>query len=69
VKLYVSSDSSYNTQWLDSTIGFIAHEAASMQPGADAIVDRLSKIKLVQVIRVTLESTTEKIPFLSALTD
>jgi len=68
-KLSVSGDSSYNTQWLDSAIGFIAHEAASMQPGANAIIDRLSEIILIQVIRATLNSATENIPFLSAFTD
>jgi len=68
-KLYVSGDSSYNTQWLDSVIGFIAHEAASMQPGANAIIDRLAEIILIQVIRATLNAATENIPFLSAFTD
>ena len=68
-KLYVSADSTYNTQWLDSAIGYIGYEASSLQSGANAIVDRLSEIILIQVIRATLNSTTEKIPFLSAFTD
>lgn len=68
-KLYVSGDTSYNTQWLDSAIGFIAHEAAKLEPGAHAIIDRLSEIILIQVIRATLAANEEHIPFLSALTD
>lgn len=68
-KLYVSGDSSYNTQWLDSAIGFIAHEATKQEPGAHAIIDRLSEIILIQVIRATLDATKEPIPFLSAFTD
>lgn len=68
-KLHVPGDSSYNTQWLDSAIGFIAHEAAKLEPGAHAIIDRLSEIILIQVIRATLEATNEQIPFLSAFTD
>lgn len=68
-KLYVSGDRSYNTQWLDSAIGFIAHEAAKLEPGAHAIIDRLSEIILIQVIRATLDATDESIPFLSAFTD
>ncbi len=70
--LFVPGDSSYNTQWLDSAIGFIAHEAASDQPGAHAIVDRLSEIILVQVIRATLSAAKEQnttLPFLSAFMD
>lgn len=68
-KLYVSGDASYNTQWLDSAIGFIAHEAAKLEPGANAIVDRLSEIILIQVIRATLASSQEQVPFLSAFSD
>jgi len=68
-KLYVSGDSSYNTKWLDSALGFIAHEAASLKPGAHAIIDRLSEIILIQVIRATLASTEEHIPFLSVFSD
>ena len=67
--LYVAGDVSYNAQWLDSAIGFIAHEAAKMEPGAHAIIDRLSEIILIQVIRATLDATEEKVPFLSAFTD
>lgn len=68
-KLCVSGDQSYNARWLDSAIGFIAHEAANLQPGANAIIDRLSEIIFIQVIRLTLASTKENIPFLSAFTD
>lgn len=68
-KLYVPGDISYNTKWLDSAIGFIAHEAASLNPGAHAIIDRLSEIILIQVIRTTLNTAKENIPFLSAFTD
>ena len=71
-KLLVSGDNSYNTVWLDSAVGFIAHEAASLKPGANAIIDRLSEIILIQVIRATLKSaeqSNQRIPFLSAFTD
>ncbi len=68
-KLHVPGDSSYNTQWLDSAIGFIAHEATKLEPGANAIIDRLSEIILIQVIRATLDASKEQIPFLSAFTD
>lgn len=68
-RLYVSGDSSYNTQWLDSAVGFIGHEAAKLEPGAHAIIDRLSEIILIQVIRATLDAAKKPIPFLSAFTD
>ncbi len=68
-KLHVPGDSSYNTQWLDSAIGFITHEATKLEPGAHAIIDRLSEIILIQVIRATLDATQDSIPFLSAFAD
>ncbi|MBO9491463.1 AraC family transcriptional regulator [Endozoicomonas sp. G2_1] len=68
-RLFVKGDESYNTTWLDSAIGFIAHEAASSKAGANAIIDRLSEIILIQVIRATLAQATEQIPFLSAFHD
>lgn len=68
-KLYVSGDSSYNVHWLDSTVGAIAHEAARLEPGAHAIIDRLSEIILIQVIRVTIDASEKPIPFLSAFAD
>lgn len=67
--LRVTGDQSYNAKWLDSVIGFIAHEATTMEPGANAIIDRLSEIIFIQVIRATLASTQEQIPFLSAFSD
>jgi len=68
-RLHVAGDSSYNTQWLDSATGFIAHEVANSEPGASAIIDRLSEIILIQVIRATLASNDEPIPFLSLFAD
>ena len=68
-KLVVTGDNSYNTTWLDSAIGFIGHEAAKQEPGAQAIIDRLSEIILIQVIRATLDATEEHIPFLSLFAD
>lgn len=68
-KLHVAGDASYNSQWLDSAMGFIAQEAANLEPGAHAIIDRLSEIILIQVIRATLDMSKEPIPFLSLFTD
>ncbi len=50
-------------------MGFIAHEAAKLESGAHAIIDRLSEIILIQVIRATLNNSKKPIPFLSAFAD
>lgn len=67
--LLVKGSESYNSKWLDSALGFIAHEAASEQTGALAIIDRLAEIIFIQVIRAYVESGDSQIPFLAALGD
>ena len=68
-KLVVTGDKSYNALWLDSAIGFIGHEAAKLEPGAHAIIDRLSEIIFIQVVRATLTAAKENLPFLSLFAD
>lgn len=67
--LHVPGNESYNTTWLDSALGFIAQEAATEQPGAFAIVDRLSEIIFIQVIRTYINASKTRIPFIAALRD
>lgn len=67
--LHVPGDENYNTTWLDSALGFIAQEAAEEQPGAFAIIDRLSEIIFIQVMRAYIEASESKIPFIAALRD
>ena len=67
--LRVTGDRHHSAGWLDSVIGFIAREATDMSPGANAIIDRLSEIIFIQVIRATLAASREHIPFLSAFAD
>lgn len=67
--LYVSGGSSHNTQWLESALSFISHEALSNAPGSHAIINRLSEVMLIQVIRATIASSNERLPFLSAFAD
>ena len=67
--MHVPGNESYNTTWLDSAMGFIAHEASSEQPGAYAIIDRLSEIIFIQVIRAYINKSKEHIPFIDALRD
>jgi AraC family transcriptional regulator, activator of mtrCDE len=58
-----------NPTWLDSTLGFIAHEAATEQIGALAMVDRLAEIIFVQVVRAYARASGKHTPFLAALGD
>ncbi len=67
--MHVQGNESYNTTWLDNTLGFIAHEAATEQTGASAIIDRLAEIIFIQVIRAYVNASDPHIPFLAALGD
>lgn len=67
--LHVPGDENYNNTWLDSALGFIAQEAAAEEPGAFAIIDRLSEIIFIQVIRAYIDASEARIPFIAALRD
>lgn len=67
--LHVRGSENFNSKWMDSTLGFIAHEAASEQIGALAIIDRLAEIIFIQVVRAYVSEAGSKEPFLAALGD
>lgn len=67
--LHISGSESYNKSWLDNALGFIAHEAAAEKAGSLAIVNRLSEIIFIQVIRAFADASHTQIPFLAALSD
>jgi len=45
--------------WLQSTLGFIASEAASLKPGGETVITRLADVVVIQAIRSWLETSTE----------
>ena len=67
--LHVPGSESFNKTWLDGALGFIAHEAIAGKEGSLAIINRLSEIIFIQVIRIFAEATQGHIPFLAALSD
>jgi len=67
--LHIPGTESYNKSWLDSAFGFIAHEAVSGQAGSLSIVNRLSEIIFIQVIRAFADASNGQVPFLAALSD
>jgi AraC-like DNA-binding protein len=67
--LHVRGSESFNSKWLDSTLGFIAHEAAADQTGALAVIDRLAEIIFIQVVRAYVDAADSRVPFLAALGD
>lgn len=67
--LHVSGSDSRNQAWFDSALGFIAQEALTGRAGSLAIINRLSEIIFIQVIRAFADASDSQIPFLAALGD
>lgn len=44
--------------WLQSTLRFIANEAASLKPGGETVITRLSDVVVIQAIRSWLETAS-----------
>ena len=56
--------------WLRSTLDLIAHEAAALKPGGEAVITRLADILIIQAIRTWLDSAPEaRTGWLAALRD
>lgn len=45
--------------WLQSTLRFIANEAASLKPGGETVITRLADVVVIQAIRSWLESSPD----------
>ncbi len=45
--------------WLQSTLRFIASEAASLKPGGETVITRLADVVVIQAIRSWLENSPE----------
>ena len=45
--------------WLQSTLSFIASEAASLKPGGETVITRLADVVVIQAIRSWLETSAD----------
>lgn len=57
------------TDWLATASRLAVHESCSTENGANAIVDRLAEVLLIQVVRAYAKTLTDKAGFLAALAD
>ncbi len=56
--------------WLRSTLDLIAHEAAALKPGGEAVITRLADILIIQAIRAWLDAApAAQTGWLAALRD
>lgn len=67
--IHVKGEDRRKVPWLEATLRFLVDEAGSGRPGTDAVVQRLTDVLFVQVLRAWLEQ--EEVPpgWLGALRD
>lgn len=68
-KIHVKGNRNLNFMWLDKVLGFIGNESETGNLGARAILERLSEILFIQVIRAYSNASSEKVGYLAALGD
>jgi AraC-like DNA-binding protein len=57
--IHLAGDAARNTPWLETTLGFIASEAASERPGAATVISRLADILFIHIVRGYLVSVPQ----------
>ncbi|UCB54597.1 MAG: AraC family transcriptional regulator [Thiotrichales bacterium] len=67
--IHIRNEDSARTSMLDSVLRFITQETENAQPGADVIVDRLSEVLFIHVVRAYMQQTGIKTGLLAALAD
>jgi AraC family transcriptional activator of mtrCDE len=65
----IKNEDPARSSMLDSVLRFITQETENAQPGADVIVDRLSEILFIHVIRSYMQQTGTRTGLLAALAD
>lgn len=67
--IHIKNEDAARTYMLDAVLRFITTETESTQPGSDVIVDKLSEILFIHVIRAYMQQTGVKTGLLAALSD
>lgn len=67
--IHIKAENTINASWLDTLFHFIVAETESDSPGSDAIVDKLSDVLFIQVIRTYMQETQLESGLLAALAD
>ncbi len=67
--IHIKNEDPARTSMLDTVLRFITSETESAQPGSDVIVDKLSEILFIHVIRAYVQHAGVKTGLLAALSD
>lgn len=67
--IHIRGEDGQSVAWLEGTLKFLAAEAGSGRPGTDTLVQRLTDVLFVQMIRVWIEQNPDAHGWLGALRD
>lgn len=67
--IHLRSDQFPELDWLRSLIGVVAQEAKQTSPGSSVVVDRLTEVLFIQLLRVYMQQNKLEEGYLSALHD
>ena len=65
--IHIEGEAGRKVPWLEATLKFLADEAGSGRPGTDVVVQRLTDVLFVQVLRAWLEQEETASGWLGAL--
>lgn len=68
-KIHIKGTDNLNFLWLETALKFVGREAEGNHLGSRAIIERLSEILFIQVIRAYSQTASESVGYLAALGD
>jgi AraC-like DNA-binding protein len=67
--IHIRGTDSYDFAWLQTALNFMVHETQTARPGAEAVVNRLTEVLFVQMMRAYTEQTETPPGMLVAIAD
>lgn len=67
--IHIKNEDAARSYMLDAVLRLITTETESTQPGSDVIIDKLSEVLFIHVIRAYMQQTGVKTGLLAALSD
>lgn len=67
--IHIKNEVNTNFNWINTALDFIDFESVQQEPGAHAIIKRLSEVTFIQAIRVYMKENKKNQIFLTGLND
>ena len=67
--LFIGKAQSISASWFDDALRFLAFEAGTERPGANAMIQRLAEVLFIHMVRVWQETEGQEASFAAAVAD